>query len=159
MTRRPPIPTPTYTLCPSPPLFRAARELPARAPRLSRLRTPLVVDHMGHLPADAGVAHPGFQHLLGLVRDGAWVKLSGAYRLSTAGFPYHDTIPLARALIEAAPDRCIWGSDRSEEHTSELQSLMRISSALFRFKKKRHNHPHTQPSSPPPHPPPHTTPP
>src|SRR3546814_14446305 len=114
MTRRPPIPTPTYTLCPSPPLFRAARELPARAPRLSRLRTPLVVDHMGHLPADAGVAHPGFQHLLGLVRDGAWVKLSGAYRLSTAGFPYHDTIPLARALIEAASDRCIWGSDRSE---------------------------------------------
>lgn len=88
-----------------------ARELPSLAPRLSRLRTPLVVDHMGHLPADAGVTHPGFQHLLGLVRDGAWVKLSGAYRLSTAGFPYHDTIPLARALIEAASDRCIWGSD------------------------------------------------
>src|SRR3546814_7140659 len=30
--------------------------------------------------------------------------------------------------------------DRSEEHTSELQSLMRISYAVFCLKKKRHNH-------------------
>src|SRR3546814_10480277 len=29
---------------------------------------------------------------------------------------------------------------RSEEHTSELQSLMRISSAVFCFKKKNHYH-------------------
>src|SRR3546814_5206655 len=29
---------------------------------------------------------------------------------------------------------------RSEEHTSELQSLMRISYAVFCLKKKRHNH-------------------
>src|SRR3546814_8963722 len=28
--------------------------------------------------------------------------------------------------------------DRSEEHTSELQSLMRISYAVFRLKKKKH---------------------
>src|SRR3546814_9894930 len=28
--------------------------------------------------------------------------------------------------------------DRSEEHTSELQSLMRISSAVFCLKKKKH---------------------
>src|SRR3546814_3069849 len=32
---------------------------------------------------------------------------------------------------------------RSEEHTSELQSLMRISSAVFCLKKKKHNHTHT----------------
>src|SRR3546814_1478125 len=30
-------------------------------------------------------------------------------------------------------------SDRSEEHTSELQSLMRISYAVFCLKKKNHN--------------------
>src|SRR3546814_1851232 len=29
-----------------------------------------------------------------------------------------------------------WGYDRSEEHTSELQSLMRISYAVFCLKKK-----------------------
>src|SRR3546814_4592386 len=34
--------------------------------------------------------------------------------------------------------------DRSEEHTSELQSLMRISYAVFCLKKKQnHTHPHT----------------
>src|SRR3546814_9545889 len=31
---------------------------------------------------------------------------------------------------------------RSEEHTSELQSLMRISYAVFCLKKKKNNHPH-----------------
>src|SRR3546814_1028810 len=30
-------------------------------------------------------------------------------------------------------------NDRSEEHTSELQSLMRISYAVFCLKKKKHN--------------------
>src|SRR3546814_1067328 len=34
--------------------------------------------------------------------------------------------------------RTIWSSSRSEEHTSELQSLMRISYAVFCLKKK-HN--------------------
>src|SRR3546814_8648520 len=37
-------------------------------------------------------------------------------------------------LIQAADGRIIW--DRSEEHTSELQSLMRISYAVFCLKKK-----------------------
>src|SRR3546814_19700236 len=32
------------------------------------------------------------------------------------------------------------GSTRSEEHTSELQSLMRISYAVFCLKKKNHSH-------------------
>src|SRR3546814_3671229 len=31
-------------------------------------------------------------------------------------------------------------ADRSEEHTSELQSLMRISYAVFSLKKKTHKH-------------------
>src|SRR3546814_10286070 len=34
------------------------------------------------------------------------------------------------------------GSDRSEEHTSELQSLMRISYAVFCLKKKKTNNTH-----------------
>src|SRR3546814_5051433 len=37
------------------------------------------------------------------------------------------------------------GAARSEEHTSELQSLMRISYAVFRLKKKKsHTRPQTQ---------------
>src|SRR3546814_3838204 len=35
------------------------------------------------------------------------------------------------------------GHERSEEHTSELQSLMRISYAVFCLKKKKQNHVNT----------------
>jgi predicted TIM-barrel fold metal-dependent hydrolase len=37
--------------------------------------------------------------------------LSGGFRISGEAPPYADTIPLARALADAAPDRCVWGSD------------------------------------------------
>src|SRR3546814_7080721 len=40
------------------------------------------------------------------------------------------------AMGPCAPQRC-WADDRSEEHTSELQSLMRISYAVFCLKKKK----------------------
>jgi 2-pyrone-4,6-dicarboxylate lactonase len=88
-----------------------ARDLPDLMPRLARLQSPVVIDHMGHLPASAGVASAGFRHLLALVRDGAWVKLSGAYRLSAEEPPYRDTVAYAQALIDVAPGRCVWGSD------------------------------------------------
>jgi predicted TIM-barrel fold metal-dependent hydrolase len=88
-----------------------ARELPALAPAIARLPVPFVVDHMGHSPASGGVNEPGFQTLVGLVRDGGWVKLSGAFRVTSEGTPYRDTIPIAQALFAAAPDRCVWGSD------------------------------------------------
>ncbi|AWN38893.1 amidohydrolase family protein [Methylobacterium radiodurans] len=88
-----------------------ARQMPPLATRLARLPVPFVVDHMGHMPTSAGLDDPGFRTLVDLVRDGAWVKLSGAFRTSVAGAPFADTIPFARALHAAAPGRCLWGSD------------------------------------------------
>src|SRR3546814_9230357 len=41
----------------------------------------------------------------------------------------------------------ITGAGRSEEHTSELQSLMRISYAVFCLKKKKKTHTKLQPQS------------
>ena len=38
------------------------------------------------------------------------MKLTGTYRMAT-GRDFADAAPMARALIEAAPDRLIWGSD------------------------------------------------
>ncbi len=67
-----------------------ARELPALARPISKLQVPFVVDHMGHFPAELGVKEPGFQTLLSLMRDGGWVKLSGAFRVTSAGTPYHE---------------------------------------------------------------------
>jgi predicted TIM-barrel fold metal-dependent hydrolase len=86
-------------------------DLPRLAARLGKLPVPFVVDHMGHPSAADGVGEPGFQTLVSLVRDGGWVKLSGAFRVTAEGPPYRDTIPLGRALHVAAPDRCLWGSD------------------------------------------------
>lgn len=81
--------------------------------RLSALPVDSVIDHMGHLPAAEGPKHPGFRALLSLLRQGrTWVKLSGSYRVTgQAAPPYGDVAPLARALIEAAPDRCVWATD------------------------------------------------
>src|SRR3546814_7607293 len=46
------------------------------------------------------------------------------------------TLPLGRYLLQTAVDWLYQGDQRSEEHTSELQSLMRISYAVFCLKKK-----------------------
>ncbi|HEX4599501.1 MAG TPA: amidohydrolase family protein [Burkholderiaceae bacterium] len=93
-------------------LLVGARQLAALAPQLSRLPVPFVVDHMGHFPVgEVPLADPAFETLVALARDGAWVKLSGAYRLSQRAPLYEDTIPYAQRLLEAAPTRCLWGSD------------------------------------------------
>jgi predicted TIM-barrel fold metal-dependent hydrolase len=88
------------------------RDLPELAERLQRLPVDFVVDHMGHMPASLGVAHAGFQTLLQLLRGGrCWVKLSGAYRVSSKPQPYEDAVPFARALVETAPDKLVFGTD------------------------------------------------
>lgn len=80
---------------------------------LGKLKVDFTIAHMGMFPAREGPNQPGFHQLLDLLRHGegrCWVKLTGAYRMSVApGFA--DTTPMARALIETAPDRIIWGSD------------------------------------------------
>jgi 2-pyrone-4,6-dicarboxylate lactonase len=82
--------------------------LAAMAPRLSRLTVPYVLDHLCDPDVTAGNS-PEWQAVLKLVADGAWVKLSGANRLADP--PYREVIPFARSLVEAAPDRCVYGSD------------------------------------------------
>jgi len=88
------------------------RDLVDLAPRLRQLPVPSVIDHMGHLPAALTVKHPAFAALLSLVRAGScWVKLSGAYRISSKPYPYDDVVPMAQALVEAGPEQMVWGSD------------------------------------------------
>ena len=88
-----------------------ARDLPALSPLIAKLPVPVVVDHMGHFPTSEGIDCQGFQTLLAMVRDRHWVKLSGAFRTSVGELPFADTIPFARALLAASPERCVWGSD------------------------------------------------
>jgi predicted TIM-barrel fold metal-dependent hydrolase len=82
-------------------------------PVMKKLKVDYTIAHMGMFLARDGASQPGFLELIDLLRHGdgrCWVKLTGTYRMSTApGFA--DAAPMARALIEAAPDRIIWGSD------------------------------------------------
>lgn len=79
---------------------------------LLALDMPLVIDHFGLAPAAEGTGSPAFRCLLRLARSGrCWFKLSAPYRISRLAPRYPDVIPLARALVEAAPDRCLWGTD------------------------------------------------
>ena len=82
-------------------------------PKFRRLKVDFTLAHMGMFLAREGPQQPGFRKLLDLLRTGegrCYVKLTGVYRMSQApGFA--DAAPMARALIDAAPDRIIWGSD------------------------------------------------
>jgi predicted TIM-barrel fold metal-dependent hydrolase len=82
-------------------------------PVFAALRVPMSIAHFAYQPATAGVAAPGFRALLELARRGnTWIKISGANRVSARDLPpYDDVAPLARALIEAAPERIVWGTD------------------------------------------------
>ena len=82
------------------------------APRLGKLRCTIVIDHMGDVRSSGGVNQPAFRALLGLVRgEQCWLKLSAGYHHSDQAPPYPETIPLAHALVDARPDRLLWGSD------------------------------------------------
>ena len=91
-------------------LLTDTRRLEEVGSRISRVSVPVVIDHLGDVDVGGGLDQPGWKLLVDLVRDGVWMKLSGAFRLSTAP-GYTDTIPFARQLVDAAPDRCVWGSD------------------------------------------------
>lgn len=74
--------------------------------------TEVVIDHMGRPDPEVGTSGPGFQALLRLLQTGrAWSKLSAPYRTSRMHPPYPDMAPFARALVEAAPEQLVWGTD------------------------------------------------
>ncbi|WP_424134128.1 amidohydrolase family protein [Roseomonas chloroacetimidivorans] len=80
----------------------------------ARLPTAVVFDHLGRVPMDRGIEHPGYVAVRRLLDRGkAWVKLSGAYMDTKVGAAgrYSDTIPVARGYATAAPERCVWASD------------------------------------------------
>jgi 2-pyrone-4,6-dicarboxylate lactonase len=109
------------------------RDLPGLLPRMRKLPCPGVIDHMGHMPAALGFHYPGFQAVRELVvNHGWWTKLSGAYRISDDYEGFSEVVPIAQALIEAAPDRVVWGSDWPHvamprmPDTGRLRNLLKV---------------------------------
>jgi len=77
-----------------------------------RIPVPMVIDHMGRVKAAGGLEQEPFKVLLAsLKNENMWVKVCGAERVSSAGPPFTDAIAFARALIAAAPERILWGTD------------------------------------------------
>jgi len=100
-------------------IFVHPEQLIELVPQLQTLPVPLVIDHLGRIDPAQGPATQAYGVLRRLLDGGnTWVKLSGAYMRSTVHGPsYADTLPLGQALVQAAPDRLVWGSDWP--HTTE----------------------------------------
>lgn len=77
-----------------------------------RIPVPMVIDHMGRVKAAGGLEQEPFRILLSSLRnENIWVKVCGAERVSSMGPPFADAVPFAQALIAAAPERILWGTD------------------------------------------------
>jgi len=92
-------------------LWTDCKALPAIAARLLALPVPVVIDHMGGFDVHAGVDDPGFRSLLDLLASGrVWVKLC-AYRNLLDAPDWQAGRPFQQKMLEANPDRLVWGSD------------------------------------------------
>lgn len=79
---------------------------------LAQQPLPVVIDHFGGAGAEKGPDQPGFDAVVDLVRTGrAYIKISGANRISQQDPDFPDAAPLAQALVKANPDRILWGTD------------------------------------------------
>jgi predicted TIM-barrel fold metal-dependent hydrolase len=85
----------------------------ALMPTMKKLKCDFSIAHMGMYLALDGVGQKGFQDLLDMLRHGngkCWVKFTGIYRMAVAP-DFAGAEPMARAIVDAAADRIIWGSD------------------------------------------------
>ena len=77
---------------------------------MQKLPLPFVIDHMGRVPGKDGTEQPPLKALLQLAKhDNCWIKVCGAERISFP--PYAEAVPIAHAIVEAAPTRVLWGTD------------------------------------------------
>jgi 2-pyrone-4,6-dicarboxylate lactonase len=88
-----------------------------------------VIDHMGYMLEEDGLLSGDFCALLDLLGCGhCYLKLSGAYRIAKhRGYEFVE--PVAKAIVDRAPDKAVWGSDwphisYSDRDTGELVSLL-----------------------------------
>jgi predicted TIM-barrel fold metal-dependent hydrolase len=76
------------------------------------LPTKVVIDHLGRIPQPDGIKHPAFAAVRRMLDGGrTWVKVTEPYEDSKLGPPYADSSEVARAYVQAAPQRILWGTD------------------------------------------------
>ncbi|MEM9565043.1 MAG: amidohydrolase family protein [Actinomycetota bacterium] len=100
-----------------------ATDFATYGPVLDAMPVPYIIDHMARVPATDGVEQEPFQRLLDRITtdERCWVKISCAERLTEGRVsPFDDVVPFARALIAAAPDRLLWGTDWPHPNLNDM---------------------------------------
>jgi len=95
-------------------IYFEAVDLPELYDFFASLPTTVVVDHMGRPDTGKPVDGPEFQLFVKLMRERPtiWSKVTCPERLTRSGPPgYDDVVPFARHLVEAFPERVLWGTD------------------------------------------------
>jgi predicted TIM-barrel fold metal-dependent hydrolase len=82
-------------------------------PWIEAMPVRVLIDHCGRPTPDAGLNQPGFKALLRLARTKrVSVKLSGYSKFSRLRYPFEDTWPYVRAIVDSFTlDHCLWASD------------------------------------------------
>jgi len=91
-----------------------AQDLPEFWDFFTALPTTVLVDHMGRPDVSKPIDGPEFELFVKLLQEhpNIWSKVSCPERLSKVGPDgYDDVVPFARRIIEAFPDRVLWGTD------------------------------------------------
>jgi 2-pyrone-4,6-dicarboxylate lactonase len=84
---------------------------------LRKIKLPAIIDHIGAPNVQRGTSVPVIRLLLDLLKhDNWWVSLSNGDLRSQAGEPWDDVVAFGRLFYQAAPDRCMWGTDWPHVH-------------------------------------------
>ena len=78
---------------------------------------PIMIDHMGGPDYRRGTSQPAMRLILDLLaNDNWWIGLSNGDLRSDRGYPWDDAVEFGRLFYQAAPDRCVWGTDWPHVH-------------------------------------------
>jgi 2-pyrone-4,6-dicarboxylate lactonase len=84
---------------------------------LRKIEGPALIDHMGGPNYRRGTAQPAMRLILDLLKqDNWWIGLSNGDLRSTMPYPWDDAVEFGRLLYQAAPNRCLWGTDWPHVH-------------------------------------------
>ena len=93
-------------------LHMSSAQLLENADVIRRIKSKIVIDHMGRLNPELSIKDPAYKFIQELLDKGnTWVKLSGPYLNTCTGHSWDDATRTAIAIAEYAPERVVWGSD------------------------------------------------
>lgn len=93
-------------------LHMGAKQIAQHADVIRVLDCKIVIDHMGRLDPALGINDPAWKFLQEMIdRGNTWIKLSGPYLNTAAGYPWEDADKTAETIAAFAPERVVWGTD------------------------------------------------